>query len=143
MHDFQYSAIDEVLAALRAGRVVIVVDAAERENEGDFICAAESVTPETVNFMLEYGKGVLCVPLTQETADRLHLSALVAPDQNTAALQTNFLIPVDHRDSGTGVSAENRATTIRALADSSAHSADFLKPGHTSLLLAKPGGVLR
>ncbi len=66
MSDFQYSAIDEVLAALRAGRMVIVVDAAERENEGDFVCAAESITPEMVNFMLEVGRGVLCVPLTQE-----------------------------------------------------------------------------
>src|SRR6516225_2243529 len=90
MPDFQYSAIDEVLAALRAGRVVIVVDAAERENEGDFVCAAENITPETVNFMLEYGKGVMCVPLTQEAADRLHLTPMVAPDQNTAAMQTAF-----------------------------------------------------
>ena len=85
MHDFQYSTIDEVLSALCAGRVVIVVDAAERENEGDFICAAENITPETVNFMLEFGKGVMCVPLTQETADRLHLTPMVAPEQNTAA----------------------------------------------------------
>src|SRR5215472_2243891 len=117
MHDFQYSTIDEVLTALRAGRVVIVVDAAERENEGDFICAAESVTPETVNFMLEVGRCVLCVPMTQDTADRLNLSPMVPADQNTAAMQTAFLIPVDHRESGTGVSAENRARTLRALAD--------------------------
>jgi 3,4-dihydroxy 2-butanone 4-phosphate synthase/GTP cyclohydrolase II len=143
MHDFQYSTIDEVLAALRAGRVVIVVDAAERENEGDFICAAESITPETVNFMLEFGKGVMCVPLTQETADRLHLTPMVAPEQNTAAMQTAFLIPVDHRASGTGVSAENRALTIRALADARSAPGDFVKPGHTNPLLAKPGGVLR
>jgi len=143
MHEFQYSAIDEVLSALRAGRVVIVVDAAERENEGDFVCAAESITPATVNFMLEFGKGVMCVPLTQETAERLHLTPMVAPDQNTAALQTAFLIPVDHRTSGTGVSAENRAITIRALADPSSHPGDFVKPGHTNPLLAKPGGVLR
>ncbi|MGE5191076.1 MAG: GTP cyclohydrolase II [Deltaproteobacteria bacterium] len=143
MHDFQYSTIDEVLAALRSGRVVIVVDAAERENEGDFICAAENITPETVNFMLEFGKGVMCVPLTQEAADRLHLTPMVAPEQNTAAMQTAFLIPVDHRASGTGVSAENRALTIRALADPRSSAGDFVKPGHTNPLLAKPGGVLR
>src|SRR5258708_14342809 len=143
MPDFQYSTIDEVLTALRAGRVVIVVDAAERENEGDFICAAENITPETVNFMLEVGKGVMCVPLTQETADRLHLTPMVPPDQNTAAMQTAFLIPVDHRDAGTGVSAENRALTIRALADPGAQASDFVRPGHTNPLLAKPGGVLR
>jgi 3,4-dihydroxy 2-butanone 4-phosphate synthase/GTP cyclohydrolase II len=143
VREFQYSAIDEVLIALRAGRVVIVVDAAERENEGDFVCAAESITPETVNFMLEYGKGVMCVPLTHEAADRLHLTPMVAPDQNTAAMQTAFLIPVDHRTSGTGVSAENRAITIRALANPHSTPGDFVKPGHTNPLLAKPGGVLR
>jgi 3,4-dihydroxy 2-butanone 4-phosphate synthase/GTP cyclohydrolase II len=143
MPDFQYSTIDEVLTALRAGRVVIVVDAAERENEGDFICAAESITPETVNFMLEIGRGVMCVPLTDETADRLRLTPMVPADQNTAAMQTAFLIPVDHRGAGTGVSAENRALTIRALADSNSQTNDFVRPGHTNPLLAKPGGVLR
>lgn len=143
MHDFQYSTIDEVLAALRAGKVVIVVDAAERENEGDFICAAESITPATVNFMLEVGRGVLCVPMVPETAERLQLSPVVPFDQNTAAMQTAFLIPVDHRDSGTGVSAENRARTLRALADPNSRPADFVRPGHVYPLQAKPGGVLR
>ncbi|HLJ11173.1 MAG TPA: GTP cyclohydrolase II [Planctomycetaceae bacterium] len=143
MHDFQYSTIDEVLLALRAGRVVIVVDAAERENEGDFICAAENITPETVNFMLEIGRGVLCAPLAQETADRLQLSPMVPADQNNAPMQTAFLIPVDHRDSGTGVSAENRALTLRALADPNSQPGDFVRPGHTNPLLAKSGGVLR
>jgi 3,4-dihydroxy 2-butanone 4-phosphate synthase/GTP cyclohydrolase II len=143
MHDFQYSTIDEVITALRGGRVVIVVDAAERENEGDFICAAENITPETVNFMLEVGRGVLCVPMTEETADRLHLTPMVPPDQNTASMQTAFLIPVDHRDAGTGVSAANRARTLRALADPNSRPDDFVRPGHTNTLLAKPGGVLR
>ncbi len=143
MSDFQYSAIDEVLVALRAGRVVIVVDAAERENEGDFVCAAESITPETVNFMLEVGRGVLCAPISSEVAERLRLPAMVPPDHNTAPMQTAFLIPVDHRDSGTGVSAENRARTLRALADPNSTPADFVRPGHIYPLLAKPGGVLR
>lgn len=143
MSDFQYSAIDEVLAALRAGRLVIVVDAAERENEGDFVCAAETITPETVNFMLEVGRGVLCAPMAPEVAERLQLPAMVPPDHNTAPMQTAFLIPVDHRDSGTGVSAENRARTLRALADPHASPADFVRPGHIYPLQAKPGGVLR
>jgi 3,4-dihydroxy 2-butanone 4-phosphate synthase/GTP cyclohydrolase II len=143
MHDFQYSTIDEVLSALRAGRVVIVVDAAERENEGDFVCAAESITPQTVNFMLEVGRGVLCAPLAQEVAERLQLPAMVPPDSNTAPMQTAFLIPVDHRGSGTGVSAENRARTLRALADPESVPSDFVRPGHIYPLLAKPGGVLR
>lgn len=143
MSGFQYSAIDEVLAALKAGRVVIVVDAAERENEGDFICAAEAITPETVGFMLEFGRGVLCAPMSQEIADRLHLPVMVAADQNTAPMQTAFLVPVDHREAGTGVSTENRAKTIRALADTKSRPGDFVRPGHINPLLAKPGGVLR
>lgn len=143
MHDFQYSTIDEVLSALRAGRVVIVVDAAERENEGDFVCAAEYVSPATVNFMLEIGRGELCTPLTQETAARLHLSPIVPDDQNSAPMQTAFLVPVDHRDSGTGVSSANRARTLHALADSNSRPGDFVRPGHIKPLLAKPGGVLR
>jgi 3,4-dihydroxy 2-butanone 4-phosphate synthase/GTP cyclohydrolase II len=143
MSSFQYSAIEDVLAALRAGKPVIVVDAAERENEGDFVCAAETMTPETVDFLLQFGRGVLCAPMSQEVADRLRLPAMVPADQNTAPMQTPFLIPVDHRDAGTGVSTESRATTLRALADPHAHPSDFLRPGHINPLLAKAGGVLR
>ncbi len=137
------TAIDHALSALRRGELVIVVDALDRENEGDLICAAECITPETVDFMLRIGRGVLCVPLTAETADRLHLTPAVASDRNTAPHQTQFLVQVDHRDSGTGVSAANRALTIRALADPRAVAADFVQPGHVSPLLAKEGGVLR
>lgn len=137
------SSIDDVLAALKAGRPVIVVDAHERENEGDFICAAELITPETVDFLLRVGRGVLCVPLTQETADRLQLAPAVGSDFNTAPHQTQFLVPVDHCDAGTGVSPANRAKTIRALAEPKATAAEFLRPGHISPLLAKEGGVLR
>ncbi|MGQ0635231.1 MAG: GTP cyclohydrolase II [Planctomycetaceae bacterium] len=143
MSEFEYSPIDEALAALRAGRVIIVVDAADRENEGDFICAAETITPETVNFMLEVGRGMLCAPMDQEVSERLQFAAMVPPDQNSAPMQTAFLITVDHRDAGTGVSAKNRALTLRALADSKSAPADFVRPGHINPLLAKPGGVLR
>ena len=135
--------IDDALVALKAGRPVIVVDAHERENEGDFICAAEAITAETVDFLLRVGRGVLCVPLTHEAADRLLLSPAVGPDRNTAPNQTQFLVPVDHRDAGTGVSPENRAKTIRSLADPNSSSAEFVRPGHVSPLLAKEGGVLR
>lgn len=143
MSTFQYHPIEEVLTALRAGRPVIVVDDADRENEGDFFCAAETITPETVNFLLEYGRGVICAPLTEEVAQRLQLSAMVPPDQNSAHLQTAFLVTVDHRDAGTGVSAHNRAVTLRALADPKSRAADFMRPGHINPLLAKSGGVLR
>jgi 3,4-dihydroxy 2-butanone 4-phosphate synthase/GTP cyclohydrolase II len=135
--------IDPALAALRRGGLVIVADALDRENEGDLICAAETITPETVDFMLRVGRGVLCVPLTNEAADRLQLTHAVSNERNTAPHQTQFLVQVDHRDSGTGVSPSSRAKTIRALADPRSIPGDFVQPGHVSPLLAKDGGVLR
>lgn len=143
MSTFQYNAIEEVLEALRAGRPVIVVDAAERENEGDFVCAAEAITPATVNFLLEHGRGMLCTPISQEVSERLQLPPMVPADQNSGPMQTAFTVTVDHRNAGTGVSAENRALTLRALADPRSRPADFVRPGHISPLLAKSGGVLR
>jgi len=138
-----FAAIEAAIEAIRAGKPVIVVDDADRENEGDLVCAAENITPELVNFLLEYGRGMLCVPVSTEIADRLRLSPLVSPDLNTAPMQTPFLVPVDHRAAGTGISAENRAKTIRALADPTAQANDFVRPGHIHPLQAKPGGVLR
>lgn len=135
--------IDRALETLKSGGLVIVVDAEERENEGDFIGAAETMTPEAVDFMLKVGRGKICVPLTQETADRLQLAPIVDTSRNTAPQRTNFLVPVDHRDAGTGVSAENRARTIQKLADPRARAEDFVRPGHIDPLLAKEGGVLR
>ncbi len=137
------STMDEALDALKAGRMVIVIDAKERENEGDFVCAAESVTPEMISFMLRYGAGVLCVPLLQETADRLGLTPIVDTQRNTAPNQTLFMTPVDHRDAGSGVSADNRAKTILAMSDPTSKASDFVRPGHINPLLAKDGGVLR
>lgn len=137
------STIEEALAAIRAGKPVIVVDEHDRENEGDFVCAAESMTAETVDFMIRRGRGVLCTPLTEETADRLRLSPIVPEERNTAPHRTPFLVPVDHREAGTGVSPEDRAKTVRALADPRSVPDDFLRPGHVSPLLGKEGGVLR
>lgn len=135
--------IDDALAALRAGRLVIVVDASDRENEGDFVGAAESITPEQVDFMLTRGRGVMCAPLTRDVADRLCLSPLVAAESNSSPNHTPFLTPVDHRDAGTGVSADSRAKTLRALVDPTSLPGDFVRPGHLNPLLAKEGGVLR
>jgi 3,4-dihydroxy 2-butanone 4-phosphate synthase/GTP cyclohydrolase II len=134
--------IEQALTALRHGQLVIVVDALDRENEGDLICAAETITPETVDFMLRTGRGWLCAPVTQEAAERLNLSHAVASDRNTAPHKTPFLIQVDHREAGTGVSPASRAKTIRALADPRSTAGDFVQPGHVSPLLAKDGGVL-
>lgn len=139
----KYDSIDVALDALRNGKIVIVVDAQERENEGDFICAAESITPELVNLMLRRGSGQLCVPITAEVANRLRLAPLVDSESNSALNKTNFLMPVDHVQAGTGVSTENRARTIRALANPQSTASEFLRAGHVSPLLAKEGGVLR
>lgn len=143
MNDFPGSSIDEALAALRAGRMVIVVDAEERENEGDFVCAAEFATPAMVEFMVRRGAGVLCAPMLQETADRLGLIPIVDSVRNNAPNRTAFLTPIDHRDAESGVSAENRCKTLRALAQPLATADEFVRPGHISPLLAKEGGVLR
>ena len=107
-----FHSLEDALAALKAGRLVIVVDAEERENEGDLICAAEKVTPELVDFMLRRGAGVLCAPLLQETAERLGLAPIVDAMRNTAPNQTHFLTPIDHREAGSGVSANNRTRTL-------------------------------
>lgn len=138
-----FDSIDTALDALRAGRLVIVVDDADRENEGDLIGSAEHITPEQVTFMLRYGAGVLCVPFTAEVSERLRLAPIVDSGSNNAPNRTHFLTPVDHVQAGSGVSADNRARTIRALADPHATHLDFVKPGHISPLLAKDGGVLR
>jgi 3,4-dihydroxy 2-butanone 4-phosphate synthase/GTP cyclohydrolase II len=136
-----YHAIDEALVALREGRLIIVVDDQDRENEGDFVCAAEKITPELVSIMLRHGAGMLCVPMSRERAEQLQLHALV--ERNTSPHQTPFLMPVDHRNSGTGISTENRANTIHALSDPHCRPEDFVRPGHVHPLLAKDAGVLR
>ncbi|MEZ6068048.1 MAG: GTP cyclohydrolase II [Planctomycetaceae bacterium] len=135
--------IDAALESLRAGGMVIVVDAQERENEGDLVCAAESITPEMVDFMLRRGAGLLCAPVSPEIASRLRIGMMVESEANTSLHQTPFLVPVDHRDAGTGVSAEARALTLRAMADESSAPLDFVRPGHVFPLLARDGGVLR
>ena len=135
--------IQQAIDALQQGGMIIVVDDEDRENEGDFICAAESITPEQVDFMLKIGRGTLCVPVAAEEAARLKLRPVVDESSNTAPNKTAFLRAVDHVSAGTGVSALNRARTIRALADPAAIADDFLQPGHVNPLAAMDGGVLR
>ena len=137
------AAIEEAIDALRAGRMIIVVDAEERENEGDFVCAAETMTPEMVDFMLRVGKGTLCTPVTGELAQKLRLVASVDDTANNSPNQTQFLTAIDHIHAGTGVSPVNRTTTINALANPTCTADEFVRPGHIFPLLAKEGGVLR
>jgi len=137
----RFSTIEKAVDEIAAGRVVIVVDAEDRENEGDFVCAAEMATPETVNFMITHGRGQVCAPLLPELCERLKLGPMV--ETNTAPLGTAFTIPVDHRTAKTGITAQERSTTIRALVDPRSQVSDFVRPGHLFPLIAKEGGVLR
>jgi 3,4-dihydroxy 2-butanone 4-phosphate synthase/GTP cyclohydrolase II len=136
-----FSKIDDALLALKDGRVIIVVDDEDRENEGDFIVAADKVTPEIVEFMITHGRGLLCMPILPEVAGRLQLYPMV--DRNTAPHQTPYTIPVDHVSCRTGISAEERARTVRAIIDPASKPADLVRPGHLFPLVAKEGGVLR
>ncbi|MCA9063163.1 MAG: GTP cyclohydrolase II [Planctomycetaceae bacterium] len=142
-HPVALQTTEEAIAALRRGDMIIVVDDEDRENEGDFICPAESITPQQVDFMLRIGRGTLCVPMSSDEASRLKLRPVVDETSNTAPHKTAFLRAVDHRDAGTGVSAVNRARTITALADPESRPEDFLQPGHVNPLMAMDGGVLR
>ena len=138
----QFNSIDEAIEAIRAGEVIIIVDDEDRENEGDFVCAAESVTPEIVNFMVRHGRGMVCVPLTEERMDALQLGMMV--DGNTALHGTNFTVTVDYvHGTSTGISASDRAATIRALAAEDTRPTDLARPGHIFPLKAVAGGVLR
>jgi 3,4-dihydroxy 2-butanone 4-phosphate synthase/GTP cyclohydrolase II len=138
---YEFSKIEDALGAMARGRVVIVVDDEERENEGDFVAAAERVTPETIEFMITEGRGQLCMPIMPDLARRLELHPMV--ETNTAPHRTPFTVPVDHVSCRTGISAEERATTIRAIIDPATRPADLVRPGHLFPLVAREGGVLR
>lgn len=135
-----FSTILEAVEAIRQGEVIIVVDAEDRENEGDFICAGEKATPELVNFILN-GRGQFCVPILPDMARRLQLFPVV--EQNTAPLATGFLTPIDHRSGKTGITAGERSKTVREMVNPTSVAGDFVRPGHVHPLLAKEGGVLR
>jgi 3,4-dihydroxy 2-butanone 4-phosphate synthase/GTP cyclohydrolase II len=140
MSSDELNTVPEAVDAIRRGEVVIVVDAEDRENEGDFICAAEKATPEKINFMLS-GRGQLCVSILPEVSKRLELAPVVA--QNDAPLRTAFMTPVDIRSAKTGITAAERSETIRRLAAPDCVAEEFVRPGHVYPLLAKKGGVLR
>lgn len=135
------SSIPEVLDDIRKGKMVIVIDDEERENEGDFIIPADTITPEAVNFMTKYGRGLMCVPIPKERADKLNLEEMV--QQNTALHQTRFTVSVDAvKNTTTGISAFDRYETIRAMSDPDTKPEDLARPGHIFPLVASPGGVL-
>jgi 3,4-dihydroxy 2-butanone 4-phosphate synthase/GTP cyclohydrolase II len=138
----QYATIEEGVEEIRQGRLLVVVDDEDRENEGDLVMAAEAVTPEAVNFMAKHGRGLICVPLTGERLDELKIPMMVA--DNTAPMGTAFTVSVDaRRGVTTGTSAYDRAVTIRALVDPAMRAENLASPGHIFPLRAMPGGVLR
>src|SRR5688500_4745026 len=133
--------IDDAVSDIRDGRMIIIIDDEDRENEGDLVCAAEKVTPEIINFMARHARGLICMPLTEERCDELHLTTQVA--DNTSYLGTAFTISIDARKGiTTGISAADRATTVLCAVDQKSRPQDLARPGHIFPLRAKNGGVL-
>jgi 3,4-dihydroxy 2-butanone 4-phosphate synthase/GTP cyclohydrolase II len=141
--EFKLHTIEEAIADIRAGKIIIVVDDEDRENEGDFICAAQIVTPEMINFMATHGRGLICTPIEETRANELDLKPMVP--ENTALHETAFTVSIDLNGHGcsTGISAYDRATGIRWLTNTEAKGTDYARPGHIFPLRAKAGGVLR
>jgi len=140
--DIRLDTIDEALEALKAGQLIIVVDDEDRENEGDFIMAADKVTPESINFVAKHGRGLICLAATQSRMQQLDLQPMVA--RNTAALTTHFTVSIDAAEgTTTGISAADRARTVQVFIDPQTRPEDLARPGHIFPLEAQPGGVLR
>jgi 3,4-dihydroxy-2-butanone 4-phosphate synthase/GTP cyclohydrolase II len=140
--EFKFASIDDAIHEFRAGRMVVVVDDEDRENEGDLTIAAEMITPESINFMAQHGRGLICLAMTGERLQELQLEQMAA--ENTALGGTAFTVSIDLKGGGvtTGISAYDRAETIRAAIDSNSCAEDFARPGHVFPLCARPGGVL-
>ncbi|MFC4599130.1 bifunctional 3,4-dihydroxy-2-butanone-4-phosphate synthase/GTP cyclohydrolase II [Cohnella hongkongensis] len=136
-----FDRIEDAIEDLKQGKVVVVVDDEDRENEGDLIALADKATPEVINFMIKEARGLLCVPITQERAEALDLPPMV--NHNTDYHGTAFTVSVDHVSTTTGISAHERSLTVQALIDPAARPSDFRRPGHIFPLIAKDGGVLR
>lgn len=137
----KFDPIEKALEEIRQGNMIVIVDDEDRENEGDLMIAAEKATPESVNFMAAFGRGIICAPLSAERAAALGLDLMVETSSNTK--MPAFTVTVDHRDSTSGVSASERARTLRELANPDAKKDDFVSPGHIFPLIAKNGGVLK
>lgn len=136
-----FDPIEEAIYDLMQGKIVIVCDDEDRENEGDFVALAEKATPEVINFMITHGRGLVCVPITKERAEQLELMPMV--EHNTDTHETAFTVSIDHVETTTGISAHERSLTIQKMLDKDAKASDFRRPGHIFPLIAKDGGVLR
>ena len=132
--------IGEAITDLKQGKIIILIDDENRENEGDFLCLAEFATPENINFMAKYGRGLICMPIHEEIAQELQLHPMVS--NNTDFHQTAFTVSIDHETTSTGISAFDRSKTILQVINPEARALQFKRPGHVFPLIAKPGGVL-
>lgn len=139
--ELHFNSVEEAIEDMRQGRIIAVVDDVDRENEGDLIMAAEKVTPEAVNFMITHGRGLLCLPIAAQRLDELDLPPMVT--HNTDPHGTAFTVSVDHKDTTTGISAYERAFTIKSILDPSTNAEDLRRPGHIFPLRVKEGGILR
>ena len=137
----KFNTIEEAIADIEAGKMIVVVDDEDRENEGDLLMAAEKVTPEAINFMARHGRGLICMPIARERLDQLNILSMV--EKNTDSHQTAFTVSIDAMETTTGISAHERALTVLKVLDPDAREADFKKPGHMFPLEAKEGGVLK
>ena len=138
--NYQYNTIEEAISDLKAGKIILVTDDEDRENEGDMICAAEFATEENINMMAVHAKGLICTPMSNDIAKKLNLFPMVA--ENTDNHETAFTVSIDHKSTSTGISAVERSITVRACVDSSSRPEDFRRPGHVFPLIARKGGVL-
>jgi 3,4-dihydroxy 2-butanone 4-phosphate synthase / GTP cyclohydrolase II len=137
----QFAQIEEAIAAIRAGKMVIVADDEDRENEGDLTMAAEKITPEAINFMAKFGRGLICLAMTPERLDELDIPLMVS--KNSSRFETAFCVSIEARErTTTGISAADRAATVLATIDSATRPADLIRPGHVFPLRAKSAGVL-
>ena len=136
--------IEEAISSIKKGEVIIVVDDEDRENEGDFLAAAEKITPQTINFMAKHGRGLICAPITEKRCEKLKLKKMV-DDESSDPMETAFTVSVDLKGNGvtTGISASDRSKTIRALVNPKIQARNLTRPGHVFPLIAKQGGVLR
>ncbi len=135
-----FNSIEDALLDLKQGKIIIVSDDENRENEGDFIALAENIAPESINFMITHGRGLVCTPITKSLAEKLNLNPMVS--ENTDPHGTAFTVSIDHESTTTGISAFERATTIRELLNPESTASSFKRPGHVFPLIAKDGGVL-
>lgn len=138
---FKFNSIDEAIEDIKAGKMIIVVDDPDRENEGDLLMAAEKATSEDINFMAKYGRGLICMPLDEQRVKELEIQPMV--ENNTDNHETAFTVSIDHVDTTTGISAHERALTIQKVLDESSKKDDFRRPGHIFPLKAREGRVLR